>query len=143
VKVDTFIIEPNGRPCHCGGKGHLECYASVRGIKETVKEITGEDLLFRDIAARYIAKEEKFLEAFDRTAKYLAYGLADMGTLFAPKAFILAGGIATIGESFRDDVQKYYKDLIFPPFKDDTQILISDIATEHGAVLGAASQVFF
>jgi glucokinase len=138
-----LIIEPNGRPCHCGGKGHLECYGSVRGIKETVKDLTGEDLLFRDIAERFKDGDSQMKEAFRRTAEYLAIGLADMTALFSPSSFILAGGIATIGEDFCSDVKKYLDEFVFPPFKGQTEVTLSKIATEHGAVMGAASLVFY
>ncbi len=137
-----ITIFPEGRPCHCGGLGHLECYGSVRGIKQTVYELIDEDIKFREIAARFNAKEEVFIRAFEMTADFLGRGLAQMSTLFAPEAFILAGGIATIGESFADDVQKALDKYVFPAFKGHSKVHISQIATEHGAVLGAASQVF-
>ena len=136
-------IYPEGRICGCGGHGHLECYASVRGIKETVRMLTNKEYKFKEIAEGYRAGETVMVEAFRKTAKYLAIGLADMGSLFLPKAFILAGGIATIGESFREQVEMYYNQQVFLPFKNQTEILTSQIATEHGAVLGAASQVFY
>ena len=52
-----ITIVKDGRPCGCGGKGHLECYASVRGIKETVKELTGKDMKFAEILQLYKNKD--------------------------------------------------------------------------------------
>ncbi|MBL7666190.1 MAG: ROK family protein [Bacteriovoracaceae bacterium] len=138
-----IITHDNGRKCLCGGEGHLECYASIRGIKQTVKELSGEDLKFREIAEMFKAGHPMAKQAFKLTAESLAKGLSIMGSLLAPEAFILSGGIATIGEDFLKDVKETYEKLVFPNFRKQTQIYISEIATEHGAVLGAAAQVFF
>lgn len=138
-----IVIEPEGRLCGCGGLGHLECYASVRGIKTTTHELLGEDLHFRDIAERYRGGDQKMIQVFDYTAKKLAIGLAAMGSLVLPDVFVLAGGVATIGEDFRAKVEKYYNEFVFGPFKDLTPVKISTISTAEGAVLGAASLVFY
>lgn len=137
-----IMIEKNGRNCGCGGRGHLEDYGSVRGIKLTTKEITGEDLSFKEISERYHANDKLIHKVFEQTADYLGHGLSIMGSLFAPEAIIIAGGVATIGELLRSNIEQYYNQYVFAPFKDSTQILISDISTAEGAVLGAASLVF-
>ena len=137
-----IIIEKNGRNCGCGGRGHLEDYGSVRGIKLTAKEITGEDLSFKDISDRFHAGDEQMIRVFEQTAEYLAHGCSIIGSLFAPEVIVLAGGVATIGEKLRSDIESEYDKLVYPPFKGKTKILISTISTAEGAVLGAASLIF-
>lgn len=137
-----IIIEEKGRNCGCGGRGHLETYASVKGIKLTVKEITGRDLQFREIAELYRNNDPEIVKAFQQTIYELGKGLSIMGSLFAPEAIILAGGVATIGETFCKGVEEVYNELVYTPFKGATKILISTISTGEGAVLGAASLVF-
>ena len=111
-------------------------------IKLTTKEITGEDLSFREISERFHSGDEQMIKVFEQTAEYLGHGTSIIGSLFAPEAIILAGGVATIGEKLRSDVEKSYNDLVYPPFKGQTKILISSISTAEGAVLGAASLAF-
>jgi glucokinase len=137
-----IIIESNGRNCGCGGRGHLETYASVRGIKLTVKEITGRDLQFCEIAQLYRSNDKEIHKAFEQTIFQLGKGLSIMGSLLAPEAIIIAGGVATIGESFCNGLKTVYDDLVYTPFKGATKLLISSISTGEGAVLGAASLVF-
>lgn len=137
-----ITIDKNGRNCGCGGRGHLEDYGSVRGIKLTTKEITGEDLTFKQISERFYSGEDQIIKVFEQTAEYLGHGLSIIGSLFAPEAIVLAGGVATIGEKLREDVERNYNDLVYPPFKGQTKVLISTISTAEGAVLGAASLVF-
>lgn len=137
-----ITIDRNGRNCGCGGRGHLEDYGSVRGIKLTAKEITGEDLSFKEISERFLSGDEQMIKVFEQTAEYLGHGTSIIGSLFAPEAIILAGGVATIGEKLRADVENSYNNLVYPPFQGQTKILISSISTAEGAVLGAASLVF-
>lgn len=136
-----LIIEPNGRPCNCGGRGHLECYGSVRGIKLTAKEILGEDLKFAEISERFHAGDESMREVVRTTAEYLAIGLSSMSTVLSPQAFIFSGGISTLGEDFRQMILSEYEKVVYRPFKNNSQILFSEISSEFGAVLGAASLV--
>ena len=137
-----IIIEPNGRECGCGGKGHLETYGSVRGIKLTVKEMLGKDMSFAQISEAYHAGDQTIIKALERTADYLGKGLAAMGSLMAPEAFILAGGVATIGEVFRKNTEESLNRYIYPPFRGQVKVLLSHISTGEGAVLGAASMAF-
>lgn len=136
-----IIIDRNGRNCGCGGRGHLEDYGSVRGIKLTAKEITGEDLTFKEISERFRNGDAQMIRVFEQTADYLGQGASVIGSLFVPEAIILAGGVATIGEKLRSDVEKSFNDLVYPPFRGQSKVLISSISTAEGAVLGAASLV--
>ena len=84
-------IKKNGRNCSCGGVGHLEAYCSVTGIKQTVKEITGEVLSFSEISRKFHSHDTKMIKVVNQTAEYLADGLAIIGSILEPEAIILAG----------------------------------------------------
>jgi glucokinase len=136
-----IVIRPGGRPCNCGGKGHLECYASVRGIKTTTFIQLEKELSFKEISDLYHNGDPVMNDIVKKTADFLAMGLAQMGTLFAPDKFVLAGGVATLGEQFCKWTDEYYREYVYGPFKDKTEICLSSISTAEGAVLGAASLV--
>lgn len=135
-------IEKNGRPCGCGGAGHLEAYASVRGIKLTVKELTGKEMKFAQILELYEKKDEKIVEAVRMTADHLAYGAAQMFVLFMPQKIVLAGGVSNLGKEFCELVKTGFKNYAYGPFKDICTVELSDISLKNGAVLGAASLLF-
>lgn len=138
-----ICIIPNGRSCNCGGQGHLEAYASVRGIKLTTYEIVEKELRFAEILERFQGgDDEKIKLIVSKTAEYLALGLANMANLLAPNKFILAGGVAMLGDEFLSMVQREFEQLVFGNFRGDTQIAISQISTSEGAVLGAAGLAF-
>lgn len=134
-------VDPGGRLCGCGGRGHLEVYGSVRGIKITTKNKLGKDLSFARISEAFHAGDKAMADVVDETADWLGRGLAAMGSLMAPEAFILAGGVATLGERLRGQTDKALNENIYPPFKGQIKTLLSEISTGEGAVLGAASLV--
>src|SRR5690606_27666180 len=118
-------------------------YASVRGLKLHVLEQTGQDLRFAEISKAFKEKDAGVLKAVKLAANDLGLGLAQMQTLFNPDLFILAGGVATLGEEFRQMVEDGLNMAAYKPFKNSSKVVLSPIATEHGAVTGAASLVFW
>lgn len=137
-----LVIIPNGRDCGCGGKGHLEAYASATGIEKTSLEIIGEKLSSKEVGTRFKSGDSQAHEVIDLTARYLGQGLAHMVSILAPEMVVLAGGVSAIGKPFDQMVEKYMNEYVFPSFKGQTKISFSKVSTENGAVLGAASLVF-
>ena len=137
-----LVIIPNGRPCGCGGKGHLEAYASATGIEKTAIEVIGEKLSSKEVGLRFKSGDSKAHKVIDMTAQYLGQGLATMVSILAPEMVVLAGGVSAIGNPFDQMVEKYMNEYVFPSFKGHTKMAFSKISAENGAVLGAASLVF-
>lgn len=70
------IIEINGKPCHCGGKGHVEVYV-------------GGYYLERDFHKK--GEEIDDPEIWDQVTRYLAVGLNNTIVHWSPDALILGG----------------------------------------------------
>lgn len=136
-----ITVVPDGRPCNCGGRGHLECYASATGIKKSASEIFAREVHFREVNEKFHNNEAEYIKIVADSAKMLALGLADMATVLAPQEFILSGGVCVLGDNFLTMVNNFFGEYVYPPFKKHTRITMSDISTEYGAILGAASLV--
>lgn len=93
------IIVPNGSPCDCGGRGHLESYVSGSGILKIYGK-KGEEIDDPDI--------------WDQMAKYLAIGLNNVAVFWSPEVIILGG--AVMQSISMEAVISYYKQYlkIFP-----------------------------
>ena len=113
----------------------------MRGIKTTTFIQLEKELSFKEISDRFHAGDEVMIHIVKKTAGFLGLGLAQMGTLFAPDKIVLAGGVATLGESLRLWTEEVYQANVYAPFKDKTKIELSTISSAEGAVLGAASLV--
>jgi glucokinase len=107
-EIGHTVVQYNGRFCGCGGRGHLEAYASrtaitkvlvremARGRTSYLKEIMKpNDTAIRSkmIAACVEKGDELVLEALDEAADYLGVGLGSLAALYNPALVILGGGL--------------------------------------------------
>lgn len=73
------IIVPDGNPCNCGGKGHLESYVGGSYL-EKIYGKKGEDI--------------KDPEIWDEISRYLAIGLTNVSVHWSPDIIILGGSVS-------------------------------------------------
>ncbi len=137
-----ITIDSNGRKCPCGGIGHLEAYVGIKGIKKSFFEKLDKEFSFAEILDLYKKNDPEANDVINLTAEYLAKGLVEMQTLFLPKKIILGGGGALLGQRFVDSVSMRMKEYSYAPFVGKTQICLSSISIENGAIIGAASLCF-
>lgn len=113
------IIVPDGAPCNCGGKGHLESYVSGSGLLKTYQK-KGEEITDPKV--------------WDEVAKYLAIGLNNVTTLWSPDIIILGG--AVMKSISLDAVRAYLKEVltIFPQAPEIQLAKLGDPAGLYGAL---------
>jgi glucokinase len=113
-EIGHLVIDANGRICGCGGRGHLEAYASRTAItraliaelqrgresvlSEMVPELAedepGGGAIRSGILARAVAKQDSLVtETIIEAAHYLGLGLASAINLLNPSRIILGGGV--------------------------------------------------
>ena len=126
-EVGHIVIDANGRLCGCGGRGHLEAYASRTAI---TRAIYGELKLGREsvltelmgkakedepggmairsgvLAKAISAKDELATEMVRQAGVYLGFGLTSVINLLNPPRIVLGGGvIESVGLMFDLAVQ--------------------------------------
>ena len=107
-EIGHITIEPNGRPCGCGGTGCLEAYASRTAVaKQIVSDISrGMDTIVREkvdmqkgilrskvLATAYEAGDEVVVRSVQDAARYMGHGLSTVINFLNPKRIILGGGL--------------------------------------------------
>ena len=112
-EIGHLVIDANGRLCGCGGRGHLEAYASrtaitrsliaevQRGRESVLQELVpdlGADepggAIRSGILARAISRQDALVtETIIEAANYLGLGLASAVNLLNPSRIILGGGV--------------------------------------------------
>ncbi len=107
-EIGHTIVQYNGRICGCGGRGHLEAYASRTAIglvlqaemqrgrptklRDELKD--GDTQIRSKMLARAIdAGDELVTETLTDAADYLGAGLGSLVTFYNPKRVILGGGL--------------------------------------------------
>jgi glucokinase len=154
-EIGHTIVDPEGRECGCGGRGHLETYASATGICRTVGELLclrrgDSDLRAvapRDLTSRMIADaagrgDAVAKEAFEYTGRILGMKLADSVAHLSPEAIILFGGLAAAGPLLFDPTKRSLEEHLLPIFRDKVKLLPSGLREGDTAVLGAGALIW-
>ena len=113
-EIGHIVIDANGRLCGCGGRGHLEAYASrtaitkallgemKRGRQSVLTDLLGEvkenepggTAIRSGVLAKAVdAKDGLALDIVQEAGVYLGYGLASVINLLNPARLILGGGV--------------------------------------------------
>lgn len=107
-EIGHTIVQYGGRICGCGGRGHLEAYASrsavtrvlqaelARGrpskLRDLLKE--GDSAIRSKMIARCIDEgDELVIETVTEAADYLGAGLGSLATFYNPQCIVLGGGL--------------------------------------------------
>lgn len=107
-EIGHTIVQYGGRICGCGGRGHLEAYASrsavtrvllaelARGrpskLRDLLKE--GDTAIRSKMIARCIDDgDELVIETVIEAADYLGAGLGSLATFYNPQCIVVGGGL--------------------------------------------------
>lgn len=105
-EIGHYLIDPSGPPCYCGFNGCWEAMATGPAMenwfaqnkpagdphKKTAKQIC-------DLAR---SGNPLAVKAVERESRYLAWGLANLVTLFVPDAIVLGGSVMKSADLFLD-----------------------------------------
>jgi glucokinase len=115
-ELGHMIIDPDGPPCGCGQRGHIESFASGPSIARYVNEqlsagekssLAGQtSLSTKQIAEAARAGDALAISAFERAGYYLGLAVANYLAIFDPSILIFGGGVSLV------------EDLLFKPFED-------------------------
>lgn len=144
-----------GRHCVCGREGCLEAYVSASGICRTAIEIMNDyshtsalnsvnpnKLTVKMISEAAASGDDLALHTLDFTAQVLGKKLADIATILNPETFIIAGGVANMGDLLLTPTREYFENQLMPMYKGKIKIIRSNMSNGQAAILGAASLVY-
>lgn len=137
-----LIPHSKNRPCSCGGINHLESYLSSKGIQQTIKEMTNQDWSVEELGEHFHQGETIAINVINQIAQELASGLATMGVLFGPQAFILGGGVSKLGDSFNKILKNKLEEVIHFSLRGKIAIITATLSSDKGAVYGGAAHIF-
>jgi glucokinase len=154
-EIGHTTVDPEGRECGCGGRGHLETYASATGICRTVGELLSvrraesglraippRDLTSRMIAGAAERGDSIAKEAFEYTGRILGMKLADSVAHLSPEAIILFGGLAAAGALIFGPTKRSLEEYLLPIFRNKVKLLPSGLKEGDAAVLGASALIW-
>lgn len=119
-EIGHVTVEVGGRPCGCGGLGHLETFAGRAGIDAEMRRrsdgnandyllsLVGESpLKSRHLAAGLEAADPLSVTLIDEAAHALAIVIGNVATVLDLPVVVLGGGIVDrLGEPFLDQIRR-------------------------------------
>lgn len=156
AELGHIVIDPNGPPCNCGGKGHVEAMASGTAIARMAAERLrkGEPSTLLDrcgndparVTARMVAEEARAGDALARGIMHEAgtnLGLAVVSLIhiFDPDVIVIGGGVSNAGELLLAPVREAIAERAMRDFRDRARIVQSALGDNSG-ILGVAALAF-
>ena len=146
------VVEMEGLPCNCGGRGCLEMYAS--GIAITAQALAAVaqrratllvDLSEGDlnrINTELVVKAARqgdplCLGILQRAGQYIGAAVANSLVTVSPRKVILAGGVATAGDLLLEPIRQTVKERVHLVPVEEVEILPAALG-DNGGLLGSA-----
>ncbi len=131
-EVGHQIIDPDGPPCTCGGRGCLEAYAGSQGIADACGTSTAEEAVE---AAR--AGDRRAREGIERVGRYLGIGIANLVVVLTPDRVVLGGGVAAAGDLLLEPIRAELRRRVHTTDLAQVELVIAELGTWAGSI-GAA-----
>jgi glucokinase len=146
------VVEVDGLPCGCGGKGCLELYASgpaiaAMGVKEVmhghttrISELVDHDLnrIDAEVVVRAAQQGDPIAqEILERVGKYLGIAVGNILGVISPQRVIFGGGVSRAGDWLLRPIVKTVKERVHViPFQ-KVEFVLAELGNS-GGLLGAA-----
>ena len=145
-EIGHTIIQPDGVLCNCGLRGCLETICSGVHIARRARErlengeasiLSGMVSDINSITARTVVeavrKGDPLATAiWDETCHFLAIGIANVITLFAPEIVIVGGGVAAAGDLLFGQLRERVPHFVSMVPADKINIVPAQLGTESG-----------
>ena len=147
-EMGHVIIDINGPPCGCGGRGCLESLASGTAIARRGRELVerGEAPRLAEISrnegrvsAEMIAQaatdgDEVSRRLFEDVGTYLGVGLAGFVNIFNPEAILIGGGVARSAELFMPQARRVMEERAMRAPLEDVRLGLAELGDRIGSL---------
>ncbi|MCS7222565.1 MAG: ROK family protein [Anaerolineae bacterium] len=135
--VGHVKVEPNGRPCTCGGRGCVEQYASGPAIAEHYRRLRGLAATpsGHEVVISMNAGDPLARLAIREAGRWLGLALASLVNAMGPDAIVVGGGVAAAGEPFFSAIRTSLAQHVLPSAR-STPVIPAALGP-HAGVIGA------
>ena len=131
-----MIIQKNGIKCNCGKKGCFEKYASMKALKNNLRNSLGLDETTRGQELldmiRKNAEEDKIKKIIDEYIEYLSIGISNLINIFEPEAIGIGGSFIYFSDVLLEKLKTNIQDKKYL-FNDRKEIIIVPAAFGNDA----------
>jgi glucokinase len=141
AELGHIVVEHDGPPCPCGGRGHLEAVASGRAADARARELFGPEADARELIRRARAGEPIAADALEEIGEKLGSGIGTLVNIFDPELIVVGGGFAEAGELVLGPARTRARAEALSPAGERVQIVPAALGGDAG-LLGAALVAF-
>ena len=142
AELGHVVVELDGLPCRCGGRGHLESYATGLAAGALAREHIGPDSDAHDLVRRAQAGEAAALSLLARIGRYVGAAIASFVNALEPELVVIGGGFGeAAGEFLLGSAREVLHQDGLPPGSETLRIVEAQLGTEAG-VIGAGMLAF-
>jgi glucokinase len=137
-EIGHIIVDPDGPPCPCGNRGCLEAVASGTAIARMAREIYGQSISAKEVAALAEQGDATAKQILETAFHFLGIGLVNAVNLFDPEVIVVGGGVAQIGDPLFKVVRERVAANRFHHSSANVKVVPAELGTKAG-VIGAAA----
>jgi glucokinase len=143
AELGHIVIEADGGlPCGCGGRGHLEAYASGGAADRAARELYGEGSSGKELVENAHGGDSRAVEALAAIGRSLGAGIASFVNIFEPEVVVVGGGFGSAaGELVLGPAREVLAVDGLEPARDTVKLVQTQLGYQAG-VIGAGMIAF-
>jgi glucokinase len=142
AELGHVVVVLDGEPCRCGGRGHLESYATGLVAGERARERFGQESGARDLIRRAEAGDADAVALLAGIGRHLGAALATLVNALEPELIVIGGGF---GEAAAEFLLGPAREVLerdgLEPGRDNVRLVLAELGTDAG-VIGAGMIAF-
>jgi glucokinase len=141
--IGHVVVEPDGLPCSCGGRGCVETVAGGPNLVRWARRRGWQAPAHADaahLAAAALAEDRIALAAFDRAGRAVGLAIAATAALCDIDLAVIGGGVAQAGDLLLNPVRQALADHARLSYVRDIRVAPAELSHRAGLV-GAAALV--
>ena len=136
AELGHIVVEFEGPPCACGGRGHLEAVASGTAASKVARELYGPEGDSHELVRRAEAGDEQAVAAMANIGRFLGAGLATFVNIFEPELIVIGGGFGRESELLLGPAREVLARDGLAPGSETVEIVEAQLGADAG-VIGA------
>ena len=136
-----IIIQRNGIECNCGKRGCFEKYASMKALKNNLRNALGFDETTRGQELLDIIRknpdDETIRKIIDEYIDYLSIGISNLVDIFEPEAIGIGGSFVYFADVLLDKLKNNIQDKQYLFNKREELIIIPAALGNDAGIIGS------
>jgi glucokinase len=142
AELGHIVVELDGAPCRCGGRGHLESYATGLAADRVARERIGPESDAHDLVRRGLAGEPEAVNALAGIGRYVGAAIASFVNALEPELIVIGGGFGeAAGGLLLGSAREVLARDGLAPGRETVRIVEAQLGTDAG-VIGAGMLAF-